>query len=150
MMDNRSSASCGCGDLNNLNKKLQGKDKLITDTHRVKLRLWENQLKLHNFVNFPRLKSLDTLFPERIQGYSQSILLLREKFDERFQDFKIMESECLVFVLPLKADVENAPENLQMELNNLQCDTNLKKKFSETDFYSYLPTEKFPVLGSFG
>jgi hypothetical protein len=107
--------------LNNLNKKLQGKDKLITDTHnnikafRVKLRLWENQLKLHNFVNFPRLKSLDTLFPERIQGYFQSILLLREESDKRFQDFKIMESEFLVFVLPLKADVKNASENLQME-----------------------------------
>jgi hypothetical protein len=56
-------------------------------------------------------------------------------------------------MLPLKADVENAPENLQMELINLQCDTNLAQKLSETDlqdFYSYLPKEKFPVLRSFG
>jgi hypothetical protein len=43
-----------------------------------------------------------------------------------------MEPEFLLFVLPLKADVENAPENLQMELINLQCDTNLTQKFSET------------------
>jgi hypothetical protein len=53
-----------------------------------------------------------------------------------------MEPDVLLFVLPLKADVENAPENLQMELINLQCDTNLTQKFSETDlqdFYSYLP-----------
>jgi hypothetical protein len=53
-----------------------------------------------------------------------------------------MEPDFLLFVLPLKADVENAPENLQMELINLQCDTNLTQKFSETDlqdFYSYLP-----------
>jgi 17beta-estradiol 17-dehydrogenase/3beta-hydroxysteroid 3-dehydrogenase/mitotic-spindle organizing protein 1 len=62
-----------------------------------------------------------------------------------------MEPELLV--LPLKADIKNAPENLQMELINLQCDTNLTQKFSETDlqdFYSCLPKEKFPVLRSFG
>jgi hypothetical protein len=64
-----------------------------------------------------------------------------------------MEPEFLLFVLHLKADVGNAPENLKMELINLQCDTNLTQKFSETefqDFYTYLPKEKFPVLRSFG
>jgi hypothetical protein len=53
--------------LNNLNKELQGKDKLITDMYnnikafRFKFRLWEYQLKLNNFVHFPHLKSLDTI-----------------------------------------------------------------------------------------
>jgi hypothetical protein len=57
---------------------------------RVKLRLWENQLKLHNLVHFPHLKSLDIIFPERIQEYSQSVFfLLWEEFDERSQDFKL-------------------------------------------------------------
>jgi hypothetical protein len=63
-----------------------------------------------------------------------------------------MEPESLL-VLRLKADIKNAPENLQMELINLKCDTNLTQKFSETDlqeFYSCLPKEKFPVLRSFG
>jgi hypothetical protein len=39
-----------------------------------------------------------------------------------------------------------APENLQIELINLQRDTNLNQKFSETnllDFHSCLPKEKF-------
>jgi hypothetical protein len=39
-----------------------------------------------------------------------------------------------------------------MELINLQCNTNLNQKFSETklqDFYSYLPKEIFPLLRSF-
>jgi 17beta-estradiol 17-dehydrogenase/3beta-hydroxysteroid 3-dehydrogenase/mitotic-spindle organizing protein 1 len=52
----------------------------------------------------------------------------------------------------LKADIEKTPENLQMELTTLQCDSNLNKKFSETklkDFYSHLPKEKFPLLRSF-
>jgi hypothetical protein len=39
---------------------------------RDKLRLWENQLKLHNLVYFPHLKSLDTIF----------CFFLREAFDE--------------------------------------------------------------------
>jgi hypothetical protein len=148
------------GRMDNLNKELQGTNKLFTNKHnnikafRVKLRLWENKLKLHNLVHFPHLKSLDTVFPERIQEYSQSFFfLLREEFGERFQDFKIIETEFLLFVLPLKANIENAPENLQMELINLQCDINLTHKFSETylqNIYSYLPKEKFPVLRSFG
>jgi 17beta-estradiol 17-dehydrogenase/3beta-hydroxysteroid 3-dehydrogenase/mitotic-spindle organizing protein 1 len=64
-----------------------------------------------------------------------------------------MEPEFMLFAFPLKADIEKAPENLQMQLINLQCDTNLNQKFSETklqDFYSYLPKEIFPVLRSFG
>jgi 17beta-estradiol 17-dehydrogenase/3beta-hydroxysteroid 3-dehydrogenase/mitotic-spindle organizing protein 1 len=64
-----------------------------------------------------------------------------------------MEPEFMLFAFPLKTDIEKAPENLQMELINLQCDTNLNQKFSETklqDFYSYLPREKFPPLRSIG
>jgi hypothetical protein len=54
--------------LNTLNKELQGKDKLIREmfdsikAFKVKLRLWENQLKVHNLVHFPHLKSLEILF----------------------------------------------------------------------------------------
>jgi hypothetical protein len=76
------------------------------------LRLAENQLKVHNLVHFPHLKSLETTFPERFQEYSRSIFLLREELDERFQDFKIMEPEFMLFAFPLKADVEKASENL--------------------------------------
>jgi hypothetical protein len=64
-----------------------------------------------------------------------------------------MEPEYMLFAFPLKADIEKVPENLQMELINLQCDTNLNLKFSETklqDFYSYLRKEIFPVFRSFG
>ena len=53
-----------------------------------KLQLWESQLDLQNLVHFPRLKSHDTIYPQRIQQYSQSILLLRDDFDERCQNFQ--------------------------------------------------------------
>jgi hypothetical protein len=147
------------GHLNTLNKELQGKDKLVTEmfdsikAFKVKLRLWKNQLQVHISVHFSHLKSLETIFPERIQEYSRSIFLLQKELDERFQDFKLMEPEFMLFAFPLKADIEKAPENLQMELTNFQCDSNLNQKFFETKlqhFYSYLPKEKFPLLGSFG
>jgi hypothetical protein len=78
------------------------------------LRLWENQLKVHNLVHFLHLKSLETIFPERIQEYSRNIFLLREELDKRFQDL-IMEPEFMLFAFLLKEDVQKAPESLQME-----------------------------------
>jgi hypothetical protein len=65
----------------------------------------------------PKLQQ--TIFPDRIQEYSRSVFLLREEFDERFQDFEIVEPEFMLFAFPFKADIEKAPENLQMELINL-------------------------------
>jgi hypothetical protein len=56
----------------------------------------------------------ETIFSDRIQEYSRSIFLLREGLDERFQDFKIMEPEFMLFAFPLKADIEKASENLQI------------------------------------
>jgi 17beta-estradiol 17-dehydrogenase/3beta-hydroxysteroid 3-dehydrogenase/mitotic-spindle organizing protein 1 len=63
-----------------------------------------------------------------------------------------MELEFMLVAFPLKPDIEKAPENLQMELINLECDTNLNQKFSKTKLqdFSYLPKEKFPLLRSFG
>jgi hypothetical protein len=110
------------------------------------------QIRYNNLVHFPYLKSLDTTFPEHIQVHSHPIYLLREEFDKQFQDFKITEPQFLLFALTLKTGIETATENLQMELINLKCDTNLNLKFSEKnlqDTYSHLPTGKFPVLRAF-
>jgi hypothetical protein len=118
------------GHLTNLNKELQGKDKLITDMYnntkafRVKLRLWENQLKVPNLVHFPQLKSLDTIFPKRIQKYSLSLSLslslsflpLREEFDERFKDFRIMGTRICV-CLTLKGRRRECSRKSANEIN---------------------------------
>jgi hypothetical protein len=64
------------------------------------------------------------------------------KFVTKLETRCLMEPEFLLFAFSFKADFEKAPENLQMELINLPCDTNLNQKFSETklqDFYYYLP-----------
>jgi hypothetical protein len=53
------------GNLNNLNKELQGKDKLIADKYnnikvfKVNLRLWENQLPICITISRPSESSLD-------------------------------------------------------------------------------------------
>jgi hypothetical protein len=51
-----------------------------------------------------------------------------------------MEPEFMLFAFPLKADIEKAPETLQMELINLQCNTNLNQKFSETKLQHFILT----------
>jgi hypothetical protein len=51
-----------------------------------------------------------------------------------------MEPELLLYAFPLKADIENAPQNLKMELINLQCDTDLNQMFSETICQNLIPT----------
>jgi hypothetical protein len=51
-----------------------------------------------------------------------------------------MEPEFMLFAFPLKADIEKAPENMQMELINFRCDTNLNLKFSETKLQDFFLT----------
>jgi hypothetical protein len=56
-------------------------------------------------------------------------------------------------LLFLWTDIEKAPENLEMELLNLQSNANLHQKSSETklqDFYSYLPKEEYHYSGLLG
>lgn len=43
----------------------------------------------------------------------------------------------MLFAFALNIDNEKVPENLQKELINLQCDTNLNQKFSETKLQEY-------------
>jgi hypothetical protein len=65
-----------------------------------------------------------------------------EKFDEGFHDFKIMETELLLFALPLEAGIRKSAESMQKELITSKCNTNTNQNFSETgfpDIYSCLP-----------
>jgi hypothetical protein len=70
-------------------------------------------------------------FPEHIQEYAK-MFLLQEAFNEQFRDFTETELEFMPFALPLKTDTEKATENWQMELLDLQRDTTLIQKSSET------------------
>jgi len=72
-----------------------------------------------------------------------------EKFGKGFQDFKIVETELLLFTLPSEAGIQKSAESMQMELINLKCNTNTNQKSAETGFQGESSRRKFPVLGSF-
>jgi hypothetical protein len=81
--------------LNSFNKEPHGKYKLITEmycnikTSKDKPPLWKNEGKLHNLVHLPHLKTLDASYPH--PTHSQSILLLQEENEDRWQKFEIAE-----------------------------------------------------------
>jgi hypothetical protein len=74
---------------------------------------------------------------------------LIEQFDARFAE----DSTFDIFVRLMDADVNNVPENLQMEVIELQADLVLKSQFNNialTDFYKfYLVEEKYTNLCAF-
>jgi hypothetical protein len=57
-----------------------------------------------------------------------------------------------IFSSPFNIDVETVPDELQMELIDLQNDTDLRNKFQNVDMHSfyqkYISLEKFPRLGA--
>jgi hypothetical protein len=143
--------------LNDLNTKLQGKDQIITQMYdhiksfKVKLSLWNKQISTGNFSHFNTLKSLKKIEPNCLKVYSGILNDLIQQFETRFKDFKALEPEFQVFSTPFAVDVESVPEEIQMELVELQCDSILKQKYSDVgipEFYSYLQQERFPNLHS--
>jgi hypothetical protein len=139
--------------LNELNLKLQGKDQLITElcdnirAFQMKLMLWTNQLKNKNLSHF---KSIKLLSEEKNNDninflqYSESIELLKNEFEERFNDLK-KEKFCFdLFVNPFNIKIEDSLPELQMEIIELQCNSSLKLKFESLtnliEFYKYVPS----------
>ena len=116
---------------------------------RCKLTLWANQLLAYgNLSHFSFLQSI-TVEPERLKNYVDILSRLLEDFEHHFQQFTALEPQFLLFATPFTVDAKNVPEEVQMELLDLQCDTVLKQKYADVgvpDFYQFLPREKFPNL----
>ncbi|KAK2833783.1 hypothetical protein Q5P01_017672 [Channa striata] len=125
-------------ELNILNKKLQGQGQLVSaayDNIRAfskKLVLWKAQLSQKNLCHFPTCKALmDAGTPFSDKNYVDAILKLQEEFDLRFSDFKTHRATFQIFADPFSFDVQDAPPVLQMELIDLQCNSELKAKFRD-------------------
>ena len=75
---------------------------------------------------------------------------MNEEFDHRFQDFRSQESSLHMFSSPFDVNVEQAPEEFQMELIELQENDDLKRDmidyYSLLEFYKRLPKESFPKI----
>lgn len=141
------------GHLNDLNLNLQGKGKLVhhmlnqIKSFESKLVLWGKQLKNSNFALFPTMGNLKVSSTKK---YVDALQTMGTDFSRRFGDFKSQEKMLKMFATPFSFDAEQAPENMQMELIELQCDTELQEKFEShdlLDFYSKFVSEaRFPAV----
>ena len=140
--------------LNALNTQMQGAKQLVNvmfdriKAFRCKLTLWANQLADGNLAHFCFLQRV-TVKPERLQDYADILSKLLESFSRRFQQFTALEPQFILFATPFTVDAKHVPEEVQMELLDLQCDTVLKEKYTDVgipDFYQFLPRDRFPNL----
>lgn len=141
--------------LNELNQKLQGENKLIVNCYQdiktfiATLKFYEHQLKSNNTFHFPHLNDFK-MKDKRVSDYSNHIKKLLEEFEKRFAYLEKLEEIFNIFTCPFDVDVSSAPENLQLELIELQSNTEIKYKFESTeliDFYKkYITDDKFANL----
>ena len=138
--------------LNYLKKMLQGRKRLVTqyyDTIRafkLKLSLWETQLSGDDTAHCPCLKSVRaTGMNSDLHQYKDKITELLREFKQRFQIVSQLETDFQVFCLPFTVNPSDLPVDLQLEIIDLQCDSDLKTKFalaSLDTFYQYLIPDK--------
>lgn len=143
--------------LSALNVRLQGKDQLINEMFslikgfQIKLRLWESQIRNQNPAHFPTLKNHDTSNLQ-YHKYGDKLTVLREEFSERFGDLKKHSQAIEVFASPFSVDVTAIPEDMQMEIIELQCNDELRKKFDDSSVYQfykkYVSVTVYPKLSA--
>ncbi|GFY35133.1 general transcription factor II-I repeat domain-containing protein 2A [Trichonephila clavipes] len=139
---------------NELNQKLQGDNKLITDCYQdikafvAKLQLYEHQLRSNNLIHFPLLNDYKSDH-KNLFKYSTEIGKLFEEFNTRFSYIQKFEEMFAIFLAPFNAEVDSAPPNLQMELIELQSSIELKSpcERNKIEYYQkYILEDKFPNL----
>lgn len=134
--------------LNNLNKMLQGRKKIVTQYYdsirafKLKLTLWETQMASGDPAHFPCLRDVcaASVNPD-VRQYKDKISGLLREFEKRFQVFSELETEFAIFRSPFTVRASDVPVDMQLEIIDLQCDVELKDKFASVGldtFYQYL------------
>ena len=139
--------------LNMLNSEMQGMNQSINVLYEhiyafeVKLQLWELQLEESNCVHFPTLRSHQ---PCDVSYYAKFISDLKDQFNTRFADMDEHRKYFSYFAAVFDVEICDSPENLQMELIELQSSSELKSRFREVpllEFYQhYLTPQRFPSI----
>lgn len=143
--------------MNKLNVKLQGRNQFIYDIwghlkgFKMQLVLFEKQLAKRDLSHFPRLKTIVPVVEDKLVSYEESVRRLHDEFERRFQDFKNIEQDLNIFSMPFNLDCETVRTEFQLELIELQCNTELKQLFlnvPKVEFYKSLSKSSFPNLRS--
>ncbi|XP_026475998.1 general transcription factor II-I repeat domain-containing protein 2B-like [Ctenocephalides felis] len=142
--------------LNHLNVELQGKGQFIHNFYdkiqcfECKLKLWRKHLLQNNVSHFPYLEKENA---NNTQKYIQYVDILINEFQLRF--FKMLRTEKIamsikMFSSPFNIDVDEVQANCQMEIINLQNNSEMKNVFFSVNienFYKFhISSEKFPCL----
>ncbi len=155
--------------LNDLNLKLQGKNKLFTSlvndfcVFKTKLNIFTSQLKNADLCNFPHLEEQSEYadLDFTMAKIFDKIELLQESFESRFSDLAKEEKSTLAFINPFSFSEQNIlkmPSNIQMEPIDLKTNLLIKSKFDKflsksnpdfIDFWQLLPDQHFPELRKF-
>jgi len=141
--------------MNKLNVKMQGKNQFINDIwghlkgFKLQLVLFANQLAKNDLSHFPRLNSIAPVMKEKLKSYEDSLRRLHGEFERRFEDFSVIEKDFEIFSMPFNVNCETVKPDLQLELIELQCNTQLKQLFlnvPKLEFYKSLSKSTFPNL----
>ena len=76
--------------------------------------------------------------------YKDKITGLLQEFERRLQVFSELEKEFAVFRPSFRVKPSDMPADIQLEIIDLQCETNMKEKFASVGldtFYQYLLPE---------
>lgn len=143
------------GHLNDLNRKLQGKDVFVHEQYsyvrafRAKLTLFSRQMTNNSFTHFPTLTTMKDVPSRLTVKYTTTLEDLHTEFNRRFSDFGKIEKEMELVSAPFSFDSDQAPPDAQLELIDMQCDPTLKEKFTSSSldrFYGALNEGKFPNM----
>uniref|UniRef100_A0A3P9LFQ4 HAT C-terminal dimerisation domain-containing protein n=1 Tax=Oryzias latipes TaxID=8090 RepID=A0A3P9LFQ4_ORYLA len=101
-----------------------------------------------NLAQFPSLREVNVEV-DRLPEYGELLRNLNKEFDLRFVDFKKTAADMELFSPPFSVSPDLAPEHLQMELIEFQCDTELRRKFVSLplrDFYPHVSVQRYPQM----
>ncbi|XP_037794129.1 general transcription factor II-I repeat domain-containing protein 2-like [Penaeus monodon] len=76
-----------------------------------------------------------------MRRFKDKITELLREFEQRFQIFGELEKDFKVFCSPFSVNTSDLPVNIQLEIIDLQCDSDLKGKFAAAGldtFYQHL------------
>ncbi|KAG8436973.1 hypothetical protein GDO86_007888 [Hymenochirus boettgeri] len=151
---------------NDLNLKLQGKDKHILEmisevrAFSEKLTLWEKNVMRGELKHFPTLnKQIETAeIPYERERFFKIITSLKEEFEKRFSDFKRIELVCQFVLFPLsninveevsaliEKEFHKDPSSVELELISLRNDLAVKSVADPINLWPVVPNEKYPHL----